>query len=381
MRRVEASPTLRLRAWLRASAVPGVIAAGLALSALAPRQSPSPQTPTPQTPTPQTPPAESAPAPATLGSWKLATPAPHVALKPARLAGADSLDCARCHAAVVDEWASTAHALAWVDEQYQEQLADVKKPEGCHACHVPQPLFLQKDPAAKPPARADVREHGIRCESCHLGEGGALLGPRGATTSAHATKQSDAFVGAGSNALCSSCHRTTIGPVVGLAKDFEQSKQAERGRSCVGCHLADVELEFTKLPAGEKAAEGAPPGQRAGKSHLLQTPRDPAFLRRAFELRLAERNGQSVLEILNQAGHRVPGLHGRKLVFTARARDASGKELAPQMLTIDVGAYLAVDGMRELPLGARVTSVRVTGTHDEPRADGPVTFFDETLER
>jgi len=127
------------------------------------------------------------------------------------------------------------------------------------------------------------------------------------------------------------------------------------------------------------AAENAPPGKRTGKSHLLQTPRDPAFLRRAFALKLAEKDGKSVLVISNQAGHRVPGLHGRKLVFTAEPIDASGKAGAKQTLTIDVGAYLPVDGTRELPLGVRAASVKVVATHDEPRADGAVKFLDETL--
>ena len=46
-----------------------------------------------------------------------------------------------------------------------------------------------------------------------------------------------------SSAMCSVCHSTNIGPVVGIAKDFETSKQAERGRSCIGCHMQAIERQ------------------------------------------------------------------------------------------------------------------------------------------
>jgi len=311
--------------------------------------------------------------------WTLARPKPAVALTPARVEQPESIACAACHAAVVEEWAESAHALAWVDREYQEALADIKRPEGCHGCHAPQPLFQQKDPSAKPPARTGERMHGITCESCHLAADGAMLGPHGSPSSAHASRRSEAFVGAGSDALCASCHRVTIGPVVGVAKDFEQSKQAERGRSCVGCHCATVELEFTRDTTQPAAA--TPAAKRTGRSHLLQTPRDPSFLRQALRFELLEEQGATVVVVHNRAGHRVPGLTGRKLTLEFRALAADGKELARKSLVIDVGQYLPVDGQRKLALGVAAAEVRVRGLHEEPRAVEAVVFVDETLKR
>src|SRR5690349_10695166 len=93
-------------------------------------------------------------APDTPPHWELSKPAPAIALKPPSLDKAEENKCASCHADIVQEWASTAHAIAWVDEEYQAALVDRSKPQTCYGCHIPKPL-LQGDLAAKPAARED----------------------------------------------------------------------------------------------------------------------------------------------------------------------------------------------------------------------------------
>ncbi|MDA1267278.1 MAG: multiheme c-type cytochrome [Planctomycetota bacterium] len=294
--------------------------------------------------------------------WELAAPAPTVPIRPAHV-DIEGHACAECHAEVVEEWASTTHAIAWVDEAYLEYLEDVQRKDGCYSCHAPQPLLAGGGP---PPRRPSTREgdrmHGVDCASCHLGPEGAWLGATGASTDAHATAQSDHLANA--DALCASCHGTTIGPVVGLARDFTTSEQADRGRSCVGCHMAP-----RPLPAD------APADARPGRSHAMQTPRDPGFLRRAFELRHVERGGESVLVIENQAGHRVPGLKGREIRFVV---SGAGQKVER---VIDTRAHLKVDGSIEVPLGALADTLKVEGHHLDPRATAEEAFLDETLER
>lgn len=297
----------------------------------------------------------------------LAAPAPAVALRPARLAGLAGYGCAECHAEVTGEWAASAHGLAWVDEEYVASLADKKRPELCHGCHAPEPL-LAGLLAGRPDARAERRELGVHCESCHQDSGGAMLGPRGTSVAAHASKASEHMRAPGSNELCSSCHATNIGPVLGIAKDFHAAGLAERGLSCVGCHMAPLERSW---------ATGAP--ARLGRSHALQTPRDPAFLRLAFARTLANADGKSVVTITNQAGHRVPGLVGRRLVFRAELLDAAGARLELRELEFDERAYLPVDGTRQIAFPRAGAAVRLLGLHHDPRAREPVTFLDETL--
>jgi hypothetical protein len=233
----------------------------------------------------------------------------------------------------------------------------------------------------RPAARADARELGINCEACHLGPGGAMLGPRGGSTPAHPTQASEHLSGAGASALCIACHSINIGPVVGVAKDFVGSKQAERGRSCVGCHMASVER-----PAAGESAGGAGgtsesrAAERPGRSHLLQTPRDPAFLRRAFEASLELGGKGAKIVLKNRAGHRVPGLIGREITFEAQALAQDGSVLARGSLKIDAQSYLPVDGQVELALENAGTEVHLVGRHLDPRSeDEPLTFLDERL--
>jgi hypothetical protein len=177
--------------------------------------------------------------------------------------------------------------------------------------------------------------------------------------------------GAGADALCAACHATNIGPVIGVAKDFLASGQAERGKSCVGCHMAPIERRW---------AEGEEVPLRKGRSHALQTPRDPAFLRRAFALGLETDASGSSLVITNEAGHRVPGLIGREILFSATLLDGSGNVLVERELQIDSRSYLPVDGQRRIDFQRKGSSVRITGSHVDPRSPEPMTFLDQELD-
>jgi hypothetical protein len=307
----------------------------------------------------------------------LAAPAPHPELALAPHPELATLACARCHEEIAAEWATTQHAHAWIDPTYQEALKDKRRPESCHGCHIPAPLLLEPaDFGKKPLPRAPEEEAldlGVSCQTCHAGPGGAVHGPFGAPTEAHASVQDERFSTAGSNALCAACHRTTVGPVIGVAKDFELANLAERGQSCVGCHMAPL----VRPIAAEQGAPAYP--ARAGRSHALQTPRDPAFLAQAFGLGVARVGGEVVLTVRNRAGHRVPGLVGRRLVFTAEALDASGAVLATLERTVDDVAFLPVDGTLELSLAAPATALRVRGTHRPPESDAGIPFLAETL--
>lgn len=304
---------------------------------------------------------------------KLAQPAPAIALRPAKVEKLEEYACASCHMEVAKEWAETAHALAWLDEFYRKEMEHHRRPESCHGCHAPEPLHLS-DVADRPDVRDDARHLGISCESCHLGPDGAMNGPRGTATDAHPSRLSDTMSAPRSSVLCASCHRVNIGPVIGIAKDFESSKQSERGRSCVGCHMAQVERRWATAPEGAEQ-----PPVRLGRSHAIQTPRDPGFLRQAFGLSVRKDGGSTFVAIANQAGHRVPGLVGRRLEFEVRVLDGSGKELGRGALVLDERAYLPVDGKLEVEVAATGAEVSVVARHTDPRASEPIVFLEERL--
>ena len=54
--------------------------------------------------------------------WKLESPKPAVALQPPRLEKLEGETCGKCHADVVEEWVSTAHAISWVVEVYRDEV-------------------------------------------------------------------------------------------------------------------------------------------------------------------------------------------------------------------------------------------------------------------
>lgn len=302
---------------------------------------------------PQAPPARPRPTPTPDG-------------RPTRLERAGESSCNECHAEIVTEWASTLHAMAWEDELYQADLVGRKKAESCHGCHAPLPLHASGF-EGKPQARPDARHFGVSCESCHLAPDGALLGPTGVATDKHPTRRAESLTGTGSIALCSACHRTTVGPVIGIAKDFEQSELPAQGKSCVECHMSVVR---TVERDGVK---------RDVRSHELQTPRDPAFLASAFSWKLLEADGRTKAVLTNLAGHRVPGLIGREIEFRARALDASGKEIAKATLVLDTSSYLPLGESLEMELGARCAKVEIAGWVRDPRVEDARRFVELTL--
>jgi len=306
-------------------------------------------------------------------AWKLAPPKPLPDARPAELERWKELSCAECHEDVTREWARTTHAMAWIDPLYQESLKEKKKPESCHNCHIPEPLS-HVEPGAKPKSRDPQHNwshFGIDCNTCHLGKEGEILGPFGAPNEAHRSVAAEAFRPENQSAmLCIGCHATNIGPVIGIARDFVETEQEKKGRSCVGCHMAPLERTIAKDATMV----------RKGRSHELQTPRDPAFLALGFELELSLDPLGARLRVRNRAGHRIPGLIGRELEFAATALDAQGTELGVETLTLTTESYLPVDGEVELALPARTARVRVVGRHHDPRLEKPVTFLTRELE-
>ncbi len=312
-----------------------------------------------------------------------AQPPPIVFSPPRALDGAlervavDDLACAACHVAIADEWSRSLHAYAFEDPVYQKEIRRKRRRASCLGCHVPVPLHAPAEgatPRARPAPREDTSEDphrfGVSCSSCHLGAQGKILGPFGAPTDAHVSERHPSFVGTGSNALCLACHSTTIGPVIGIGKDFEQAGRSER---CIDCHMQPLERPLATSPASE--AGGPSPPARAGRSHFLQGPRDPAFLAQAFvveEVRHAD--GELLVRIGNRAGHRVPGLTLR----TLELRLEGGEEGPASRRRIDHEAWLPVGG--SFVLRTRGTDrARLVGHHTAPGAPAPVRFLDLEL--
>jgi hypothetical protein len=294
--------------------------------------------------------------------------------RPARLETLDGNDCLECHATIGLEWRESMHALAWEDPHYQKELKGIRRKKSCYGCHVPKPMDAQ-DWTQKPEPRAESRHLGVDCVACHLAaDGETILGPDGFETDAHPTRKSELFDHDASNTICIACHATTIGPLIGIAKDFVETEQTDLGLSCVGCHMPQIKRASANDDAGTEYPV------RAGRNHRLMTPRDPLFLRKAFVFRAAEKDGRTVLTIENACGHRVPGLLERKIHFRAKVVDDGGKEVATGELTIDNRAYLAVDDLLELAIEGTGATLELVGTHEAPGVTRPVQFLERAFD-
>ena len=231
--------------------------------------------------------------------------------------------CGRCHVEDFREWKASAHANAWTDPVYQRALVGKPRPELCHGCHIPSDV--SKRLGKRPDARKVALEDGVHCVACHR-SGATMLGPFGSTTDAHPSEKDPAFSAPGANALCASCHATKIGPVLPLARDFEAAGVGERGKSCIGCHMP----ERTR-PIAFDPVTGRPTGSsRATRSHAMRGPGDAEFCATAFDVAVRRSGEEIVITITNAAGHRVPGLVGRKFLVRARQLDDSDREVRKQ---------------------------------------------------
>jgi hypothetical protein len=126
--------------------------------------------------------------------------------------------------------------------------------------------------------------------------------------------------------------------------------------------------------------EGKPAyAARPGRSHALQTPRDPAFLRRAVRVSARQDGGAVIVTIANECGHRIPGLVEREIEITAELLDDAGAANVRATKRIDVRSPLAADAETEIVLAGRGTKVRWKAVHRAPGFDKPVVFADEEI--
>jgi hypothetical protein len=199
---------------------------------------------------------------------------------------------------------------------------------------------------------------------------------------AHASRQDPAFLlgSPAQDTLCINCHRTTVGPVIGIAKGYELTDQADKGLSCIGCHFAPVE----RAHAAGNAPDGMPWSApvRKGRSHALQTPRDPYYLSLAFGLTAETTERGATLTIKNQAAHRVPGLRTRSMTFRVTAFDAAGATLGQGEHRIASDDFLDIDDAASIavPFTGLATRLRVRAWHAWEGVDEPLRFIDRDVE-
>jgi len=189
---------------------------------------------------------------------------------PAGLGGMKASDCGACHQEIYAEWQTSTHAHAWVDAQFQREIA--KDPEVawvCINCHTPagdQQVEITvstgeiRAPERTPNPNFDPvwQQEGISCATCHIRDG-AVLGPYGDTNAPHPVTHDPEMR---SSALCLGCHQAVARVEATLVCSFNTGMEAQEAgetRSCQSCHMPEVTRPL--LPGGEA---------RPSRKHLWQ---------------------------------------------------------------------------------------------------------------
>jgi len=197
----------------------------------------------------------------------------------------DARGCATCHAAIVDEWATSRHAVAWTNDIFQREWSARPQP-WCVNCHAP--LTTQQHALDGPRAA-----QGVDCATCHL-RGGKLVSAARGARSPHATVVDTTF---GAPAFCADCHQFTF-PVLsdeGVARAMTKHPM----QTTVASFAAGP---YGREPEGCLACHGSPNGHGFRGAHdagMRESALEVTWCRDAGDaLRVSVRNAS--------AGHTVP---------------------------------------------------------------------------
>ena len=261
----------------------------------------------------------------------------------------DPASCEACHAAVVSEWRDSQHARAHHDSddvyatlrklRIEKQGAHI--PGQCGACHNPLDLDDPESAAAK---------QGVSCATCHqlegieLGEGRKGVhalrpGPHGSFRGPHELAQKASPVhGSGpalpaildGKTLCLACHaeEKNAAGVVTCATGIEHAESPE-AESCTSCHMPELDG-----PSGSVSKRTRHRSHQFLGPHLARRRGEPGALAGAVGLGGTLEGDQLVATLENRSSHDFPtGFPGRTAMLVARALDAGGSELAPNIST------------------------------------------------
>ena len=297
---------------------------------------------------------------------KLGVPAPTPDGRPARLERAGESSCAKCHAEILEQWASTAHALAWVDELYQTELAGRKKVESCWGCHVPEPLQLA--PAgARPDARADARHFGVACVSST---------PEASSSVARSSRSRPISPGTRWPARLATSTIVLLDAARTLSPKAWARNAGSRG-------VCNAWLRTTRVPAPAGTSRQGAMWQPTQLRPVAAAPLDSKSLASPI-------TGPTVVRW--QVAHSALLPAPTKLSARAEACASVGAPVGPSCappgprwqlshatLQLDTGAYLPVAESLEIELPGIGTKVRVVGVHHDPRLKDPVRFLETEL--
>lgn len=169
--------------------------------------------------------------------------------------------CEGCHPQIAAEWRQSIHAQAWIDPQFQAEIAKSDNRWLCVNCHTPLltqqdrwPVGIVDDDVERPrwvrngQFDAALRDEGLNCAGCHVREDG-IHGPGLENSQApHAVVVDETYRSDAAEPMCLACHQaeqTYEGkPFVctfQTGDEWRAGPYAAVGQACSHCHQPKVQ--------------------------------------------------------------------------------------------------------------------------------------------
>ncbi len=220
----------------------------------------------------------------------------------------ESAFCAKCHPAIYAEHQQSTHGRAYSDAEVRLATGRFAHND-CIICHTPRPIF-ETGVGQNPRRRHYALEDGNACMTCHWKPDfnyAQFTGGAECTEAFHPE--------VGTVEACASCHRNH-----GTPYQWEKSPTGkDSGRTCMDCHMAQVERPI---------AVGGP--IRKVRQHIFPGSRSEEQVRRAYRYSAAIDGNEAVVTVANRGtGHNFPTeLKQRSVESLVIVRDANGDEFA-----------------------------------------------------
>ncbi len=239
-------------------------------------------------------------------------------------------DCRECHVEVWAQWEASSHARSWKDPQVQAAFQHFGFDRKCESCHAPEPV-LTAGPDDAVALRAEGRESGVNCMSCHQTADGRVAARR---TVADAPCRPVAEPALGASRTCGKCHEA-------IYDDWKASRYRVAEQGCRECHMP--------------AEQGRPGGVR----HLCLGGHDEATVRSGTTMACRREGDELVVAVENHAtGHNFPGeRHNRVLLLQVIERDPAGRiTLSQQQLIKGITPFRGESSAEKIRAGETFTA-------------------------
>lgn len=285
---------------------------------------------------------------------------------PDGLANLSAQGCEGCHYQAHDDWAESAHRVAFSSPSYRRAAEAAGDSPLCVNCHLPlenqqRELVVEylggalssAETSANPSWDATLAQEGVTCAACHVREG-VVVGVNAISTAPHPVRASEELT---SSTLCASCHQLSWPgaetPFYDTYGEWERSAYAEAGVRCQDCHMPPAGGVVTAGRSATHADHRFNAAQGRGLSVLVRLQPESVVRGETLSAEVRVQN--------TGAGHAVPtGSPFVQLELVAQVIDREG-ELVGEPWThrfgreVDPEPPFAITADTRLPAGGEIT--------------------------